>query len=154
MAKIVFSSDDLPPGLAGAERYALWRGIFHDAIGGVDVGASQAPFEGHATFGIFNDVVIGDLRGTLNSSRQSARAAPASAGGRLALMVNLGAGNIRSVHRGRDEALAAQGAMLVSRGADGVMNSIEDYNAWCLIDLPDRALARAVPRAEDMLGCP
>ena len=144
----------MPPGLSDRQRFLAWRDLYNQHVGRADLVASEAPFDGRMEFIRTNDVLMGRVSVTVQRSEHGGRRAQSSDEGRIGLLINTSAGPIHSRHRAHDEFLAPGGFMLLSRVDQGRFIPSQYRSDWVIIDLPEDAVLRVAPKAEDLVGTP
>jgi AraC-like DNA-binding protein len=154
LQKLVFSSDQLPPGLAEEQRFKAWSDLYHGQFGiEGDFKASGVPFKADMVVSGVGDIVIVRARATVASSEHGGHSrATAEDEGRMGFLVNTSGHPIRSDHRGREEVVQTGGAMLLSRADLGRFLPRGDHISWVIVDMPRVAVTRASPKAEDLVG--
>src|SRR5688572_5281350 len=72
MAKLVFSSEDLPADLDDAARFALWRDLYIGTICHFDVKRlTDRPFTMRYEFANFGEVALASCAGTINEIKRT-----------------------------------------------------------------------------------
>jgi hypothetical protein len=152
--KVVFSSDQLPPGLNESQRFKAWRELYNQHVGRADLAPSEAPFHAHMAFVRARNVMLRRVSVTVRQSEHGGPRATASDEERIGLLINVGAAVIPSLHRGHEELLAPGGSMLLSRADAGRFTPKAERSDWVIIDMPREVITRTAPRAEDLVGTP
>jgi AraC-like DNA-binding protein len=154
LAKAVFSSDTLPPGLSDRHRFLAWRELHNQYFGRTDLVPCEGPFEARMTFVQAQDVVLGRGKVTFQESAHGGSRTQSIDEGRIGLIMNTTARAFRMRQRGHDEVLQPGGTMLVST-VDAVRLSAQQTPVtWVMLALPHAAVLRAAPRFEDLVGMP
>ena len=154
MGKIVFSSDQLPPGLNDRQRFLAWRELHNEYFGRTDLQPSEGPFEARMTFVATDDVALSHGGVTFQQSEHGGSRANAVDEERMGVIINIGDGPYRIQQRSRDEILQPGATMLVTP-VDPVRLTVRKRQAsWVMLAVPRQALVRAVPSVEDFVGSP
>ena len=104
MDKVVFSSDQLPPGLNESQRFKAWCDLYNQYVGRGDLVPSEAPFEAHMAFVGVGDVVLGRGQHHGAHSEHGGPRATAADEERVGLLINTGATASQCLQRGHEAA--------------------------------------------------
>lgn len=153
--RFAFTSDQLTPGLTDRQRFSAWIELYNDNFGvRGDFEASSAPFQAHMEFAWVGDLILAraDLTAAAGEFGGRHRATPEDEG-RMGIMINTSGHAIQTKHRGREDALAPGGSMLLCRADEGrFWLGSNSASSWVLIDMPRPAVKRAAPNSEDLVG--
>lgn len=156
MDKLIFTSEQLPPGLTDRERFKAWCDLYNEKIGARgDLEPSEARFDAHLAFVRVDDVVLGRADVTVERTDHGGRhRATAADEERMGLVTNTSGHPIHVVQRGHEEVLAPGGSVLLSRADQGRFTMGRARSSWAVIDMPRLVVTRAAPGAEDLVGKP
>src|SRR5690348_5398978 len=98
MKKIIFSSDDLPPGLDDDARFNLWRDVFTGTVGSMDTSRlPDRPFFARSELVEFGQIIMARYAGTMRDMRLSRRQAAAMPVETYQFSFNTGAAPFRRI---------------------------------------------------------
>lgn len=157
MEKIVFTSDDLPDHLDDQARFVLWRDLFVERYGSLDVSRpDDRKFSMSFEYSQFGAVGLGQFEGTLNRVARTPHDI-ANGGDEFLLDVNRGSSPLMLSHRDRETLFEQGSAVLISNADPGAMRAktgAKTEHAWAGLVVGRRQLIDLVANAEDLLAVP
>ena len=152
--KVVFSSDDLPPGLDDDARFRLWQNVFADTVGSFDTSRlPDRPFFARSELLQFGEVILGRFTGTtreLCRTRQQVVANPSEYYG---FAFNTGTAPVVRTQRD-DEHLLATGDVSFQCYFEAITISANAPNEWVAVMVRRDAVRALVPAADDLVVAP
>lgn len=153
MQRIVVSSTELPAHLDDRAHYALWRDLYAERFGRLDLSRSDdRPFAARFEFSLFGRVGVGQFAGTVNRVARTRHHIAADACSDICLALNGGRSPMASVHRGREHGLGPGAATLYSDCDVAETRGGAAENTLLFVALPRRQLLEFVAGAEDLAG--
>ena len=154
MKKIVFSSDDLPPGLDDRARFKLWHDVFAGTHGSFDAAPlPDRPFSARTKFLQLDRVVLGHHFQTtriVSRTRQQVAAAPSEFYG---FSFNPGAATFLRVQRDDERPLAAGGVTFQSF-VEPIAVQANAPSEWLSVMIRRETIRALVPAADDLIATP
>jgi AraC-like DNA-binding protein len=151
--RIVFSSAALPKQLSEHRRRMLWRDLYTELYGPLEMTFTDDPFSVRLEVTRFGATELSRVNATIERYIRTPRCVAAAGSDHLALAVNVGAAPMHVRQLGRGGPVAPGGAALVCNATTGeVAGSAE--NAWLFLQVPRAALLEAVSGAEDLISRP
>ena len=152
MKKIVFSSDDLPPGPDDRARFKLWHDTYCDWVGPTDLDRlSDGPFVAQWEFVSLKETLLGRFRGSTHTIARSSQQIAASPQDRYFLSFNSATAALSFAQRRKEEVVSAGQALLFS-GTDAFR--CEGVSDWVSVGLPKLAVKQVVPNVDDLIATP
>ena len=153
MQKSVFTSDELPRELDDRARFSLWRDIYEERYGAIEMSRlTDRPFSAHFEFVVLGAVMLGQFRGTMNRGRRTSEHVAADARGDFIVGINSGS-SIMLSQRGRD-VVATSGTAVLFTNAEISEMSVEGDSAWATVLVPRSELLALVANADDLSATP
>ncbi|MBN1238867.1 MAG: AraC family transcriptional regulator [Gammaproteobacteria bacterium] len=151
--RIVFSSDALPKQLGERRRRTLWRDVYTDLYGPLEMTFAEDPFSVRLEVARFGAAELAAVNATIERYIRTPRCVAAARSDHLALAVNAGVGPMHVRQLGRDCAIAPGGAALVCNATSGEI-AARAGSTWLFLQVPRAALLDAVGGAEDLISRP
>jgi AraC-like DNA-binding protein len=150
--KIVLTSDELPARLDDRERFLLWRDLYTERFGRLDLSRPDGRrFSIRFEFTRFGSVGLGQFTGTFNRLTRGSRDIAADARHDLCLVVNRGRSPMSSFHRDQEATLAPEAATTYSDCDFADLRGAAE-NAVLFLPIPRNQLLESVANAEDLTG--
>ena len=151
MRKVVFSSDDLPGDVGNHTRFKLWRDMYEEWYGDVDMAAlSDRPFFVRSTFAAIGELGLTQFEGTLSRVARTPRQVAADVRGDF--LIGLGRRSLFSVAQRGREAVLEPGGLSVCTNAEILESRATGETAWSGVAVPRQRLLDVVIHAEDLVG--
>jgi AraC-like DNA-binding protein len=152
MAKIVYSSDQLPAELNDKARYSLWRDIYEATYTALDFGfLPDRPFSSHFEFAQYGAVGVGEFKATLDVMGRSAAHIARHPRDHLCLIIVGESCPFAQNQAGRETVHQRGGVALTSEGDPGRLTMPQGTD-WVLLDFPREALMERLANAEDLVA--
>jgi len=150
----IFSSEQLPPGLSEHARRSLWRDIYGEIYGPLEVVyAEQQPFHAHFAFNRFGSLGLADCVSTIERFNRTRRCVAASGSDSLQLAFNRGRSPMLLEQDGRQHWLPPGQIGLVADDRAGAFGAGAD-NRWIFVTLPRKPLLERIAGADDLVARP
>ncbi len=154
LRKLIFASDDLPPGLDDESRFRLWREIYSAQYGSLDLGRlPDQPFSARFECAQLGSIRFAQFDGTMSRIARTRRHIAADAVDDFFLGLNRGRSPIFSSQLQHETILDRGNAVLLSNAEAGEVRA-EDKNSWFLLAVPRVLLNDLMAEAEDLLAKP
>ena len=154
MKKVVFSSDDLPPGLDDDARFRLWHEVFAGTVGSFDTSRlPDRPFFARSELLQFDQVILGRYSGTMRDLHRSREHIAASPAEFYEFSFNTGAAPLFRVQR-RDERTLVTGDATFQSSIEPVSVAADAPSEWVGVMIRREAIRALVPMADDLVVTP
>ena len=154
LRKLIFASDDLPPGLDDESRFRLWREIYSAQYGSLDLArVPDKPFSARFECAQVGSIRFAQFEGTMGRIGRTRRHIAADSADDFFLGLNRGRSPIFSSQLNRETILDRGNAVLLSNAEAGEVRT-EDKNSWFLLAVPRVLLNDLIAEAEDLLAKP
>jgi AraC-like DNA-binding protein len=151
--RVVFSSAVLPKPLSERRRRMLWRDLYTELYGPLEMTFSDDPFSVRLEVTRFGAAELSRVNATIERYIRTPRCVAAAGSDHLALVVNVVAAPMHARQLGRDGRIAPGGAALVCNATAGEVAGPAE-NPWLFLQLPRAALLEAVAGAEELIARP
>jgi AraC-like DNA-binding protein len=151
--RVVFSSAVLPKQLSERRRRMLWRDLYTELYGPLEMTFTDDPFSVRLEVTRFGAAELSRVNATIERYIRTQRCVAAAGSDHLAVVVNVGAAPMHVRQLGRDGQVAPGGAALVCNATTGEVAGPAE-NAWLFLQVPRAALLETVAGAEDLVSRP
>ena len=152
--RTVFSSAELPTKLSDRERRNLWRDIYSQLYGPLEVTyAADRPFSASIEFTRIGNLGLTTSLSTVERFVRTPRCVAVGGSDSLHLALNLGRSRMLASQLGR-ETLFGPGTMALLTDSEPGAFGAGAGNKWLFVTIPRRQLTDVVPSADDAVAVP
>jgi AraC-like DNA-binding protein len=152
--RIVFSSEQFSPSLRERGRRTLWREIYEELYGPLDVDyAEDRPFSARLEFMSLDDLGFTRCVSTVERFRRTRHCVAAAGSDAFHLAVNRGRASMLVRQAGREATVAAGELALLTDTLTGEFRAGAE-NPWVFVTIPRKPLLTLVAGAEDLVSVP
>jgi AraC-like DNA-binding protein len=150
--RIVFSSGQLPTALDDRGRRNLWRDLYRELCGPLDIEYTQdRPFSARLEFTHLGRLELSNISSAGERLVRTPRCIATADSDDLALVINRGSAPMLVHQKGREALLTAGAMALVCNATSGAITCGAD-NGWLFVQAPRRQLMALVGDAEDLVS--
>ena len=154
MGKVVFSTDDLPPGLSEEARLGLWRDTLANCLGSGDVTAlPNMPFSARWEFVRVGQIILGRSSGATHTATRTRQQALASGFDHYEFSFVTGDTPVVRTDRGHDRTYRKDEPAFNS-SMEAVALSANAPSTWMGVMVPRGQLNELARHADDLIGKP
>lgn len=151
-AKLVFSSNDLPPQLSETAKFNLWRDIYVGEIAALDISVStNTAFTAQLEAMAVGPLTLSRMEGSITGVARTAAHVAAGGSDDYCLLINTGAAPMGGLFRQHEAQIAAGAAALQTFGEPLSLVG-GDTNAWVNIVIPRQLLTTTFGGIDEQLA--
>ncbi len=156
MQRVVFSSDELPEHLDNQARLELWRDLYGDQFGAVDMAyKTETPFSARCEIAQFGSLGFMRFEGTLQRVLRTPRDVAADPRGDFLLGLPRGGPLSAVTQRGREIPLTS-GKLILTTNAEPMETRVGEGHSltWLGVSVPRERLLEVIGGVEDIVSRP